>query len=82
MKSYYSRAEASSRGRKKLIPLYNLGQVSLLTECIYDWLLMLVKKELRMEQTQEALGGCSDNEAAAIWQETNECDLFNPAKEG
>lgn len=43
---------------------------------------MLMKKELRTEQTQEGLGGCSDNEAAAIWQETNECDLFNPAKEG
>lgn len=41
---------------------------------------MLMKKELRMEQTQEGLERRSENEAAATWQETKECDLFNPAK--
>lgn len=42
---------------------------------------MIMKKELRMERTQEGLRGCSENEAATTWQETKECDLFNPAKE-
>lgn len=41
-----------------------------------------MKEELRMEQTQEGLGACSENEAATTWQETKERDLFNPAKEG
>lgn len=43
------------------MPLYNLGQVSLLVESVYDCLLMLTKKELRMEQTQEGLGRHSEN---------------------
>lgn len=50
--------------REEKISLYNFGQVSLLAECICDWLFMLMKKGLRVEQIQESLGRCSENEAA------------------